>query len=1253
MKRVDNQLQTSQARAIQAKSMRQATQNATRFAENSDTKSRLNAKPREASTSPSSTGGGAITRIAKIVSKRLSVNRQTDKRFGDSTVLMSRPSEHVWVRNDKDVWQLVRKVATSKTGDAVEVEVKGEKLRVSFKNTLPFEPEHLENWDDVFQMPSLNEAALLGLIKRRWAEGNIYTRIGEVLISVNPYYNIKGLYDMPKTGETLPVDTPHLYTVAENAYQAMITGFKSSASQSILINGESGSGKTEATKKIMAYLAEVSQRKRKALDLKNGRVISARLKGFVKPNLFNKRGAKKKATSAAPPALKAKSKDSNERLVSAMEESIMQANIVLECLGNAKTVTNDNSSRFGKFVQLEYDAATQTICSAVTRHFLLEKTRITTHAAGGRNYHLFYQLCAAFGAKSDELDSFRDAGFTLLPAHEYKYLVGETEVDEDALAEQDELREEEEYEQQQATADAQAEANARAEEERKRTAPTRHDRQGCNEYRLDMTGKSYGDCVCGAPRRMHGAKAIKDAGTLELKRQEEERLKQEAQERQHAQQVIESAKSACDNYKLDMRGVSYGDCTCGHSRKDHLDKNKDNRLKFHGKGGRTLERNASRQQHTMGEGGPPMKRDKACRVYRLDVAAEDGECVCGHSRSAHARQGGRRRRSKPRKQGKMSAAVGTRLASIRPPSKEELEFDAQMFDSTVNALDSVLIDNEERTAMFRVVAAVLELGNINFRKSKTGKTKVDTTDPKVESSLRRLVKLLEVSDVAKLEKAFSTRTVRAGKRESVSVIELSVEQANEARDGLAKTLYSSLFEWVVRRVNIATRIAIPSKDAPDPALQSKLKPFIGILDIFGYEVLQDNSFEQLCIAFANQSLQHIFDRHWEAQEKKEYIREGVSHAKVAFRDNQALLNLLDKPPNGIFQLLDEQILLGSKATDEAFLLKVNMVHGTAIAGDGVSTAAVGKAKGGRRGKTPPPPPALSSSGRPVSMLFTGMKFADDNEFTIRHYAGRVTYNVKGFVKKNTNATQPDLEAVLAQGDGPSQSFIREILDARDRSAAAASASAAARSKAAGDTLGRKSGARGNGSVSGKSGTGGGGGRRKSSTKPDNTEGGDQQLQPRGAGSSLGGGKRMANLQSVSLRFRYDMHDLEDLLNSTALHFVRCVNPNAQKAPDYIDGSMVVDQLRMLGVLEMVRVRHEGFPVRMSFDRFMGRYRMLVPDESVHGARAQSASVMRDVFGQDAKGSMFQLGETKCFLRNDALRVLDMALQRAQEAELVF
>jgi hypothetical protein len=89
-----------------------------------------------------------------------------------------------------------------------------------------------------------------------------------------------------------------------------------------------------------------------------------------------------------------------------------------------------------------------------------------------------------------------------------------------------------------------------------------------------------------------------------------------------------------------MRGVSYGDCVCGHSRKDHLDKKKDTRLHLMGKSGRTLERNAARNQQTLSEApAADRKRQKPCRVYRLDVAAEDGECVCGHSRSAHARQG--------------------------------------------------------------------------------------------------------------------------------------------------------------------------------------------------------------------------------------------------------------------------------------------------------------------------------------------------------------------------------------------------------------------------------------------------------------------------------------------------------------------------------------------------------------------------------------------------------------------------------------
>jgi hypothetical protein len=123
------------------------------FAANNANK--LNAKPNQAGNTNSSSTG-PLGRLSRVVSSRRSVSRQKKSdnsgggRVGDCSVLMSRPSEHIWVRNDKDVWQLVRKVAT--VGDAVEVEVKGEKLRVSFKNTLPFEPEHLESWDDVFQV---------------------------------------------------------------------------------------------------------------------------------------------------------------------------------------------------------------------------------------------------------------------------------------------------------------------------------------------------------------------------------------------------------------------------------------------------------------------------------------------------------------------------------------------------------------------------------------------------------------------------------------------------------------------------------------------------------------------------------------------------------------------------------------------------------------------------------------------------------------------------------------------------------------------------------------------------------------------------------------------------------------------------------------------------------------------------------------------------------------------------------------------
>jgi myosin-5 len=206
-----------------------------------------------------------------------------------------------------------------------------------------------------------------------------------VLLSINPYKQIPGLYteanlDEAPSGEgeeddsdEESEDAPHVYSVAKKALSQMTDKSKSNVrkNQSIVISGESGAGKTEAAKHVMRHLISQSG---------------------------------------------AKSGGDASDLGDSIQRRIMESNVVLEALGNAKTVRNDNSSRFGKYIKMKYDA-NEKIIGARTEHFLLEKSRLIRVAKGERNYHIFYQLCAG-------LDEVLKENYKLGSAKDYKMLYG-------------------------------------------------------------------------------------------------------------------------------------------------------------------------------------------------------------------------------------------------------------------------------------------------------------------------------------------------------------------------------------------------------------------------------------------------------------------------------------------------------------------------------------------------------------------------------------------------------------------------------------------------------------------------------------------------------------------------------------------------------------------------------------------------------------------------------------------------------------
>ena len=252
--------------------------------------------------------------------------------------------------------------------------------RVNKDNAMSVHPSCLAGVPDLLQLGDYNEGALLHNVRERYFTSQIYTSVGTpILISINPYARLpiysneiankfRGLKELEQTGRLgeLP---PHLFLMAESAYSSL-----RDANQSIIISGESGSGKTEAAKIILRYLASISTEKRT--------------------------GHKPTPTTFQPKSI---------------EKQVLDSNPLLEAFGNAKTLRNDNSSRFGKFIEIHFDAVSQKLISARIDSYLLEKSRIVVQQIGERNYHFFYQLCAgATPAEASRLHIF--------PCESYSYL---------------------------------------------------------------------------------------------------------------------------------------------------------------------------------------------------------------------------------------------------------------------------------------------------------------------------------------------------------------------------------------------------------------------------------------------------------------------------------------------------------------------------------------------------------------------------------------------------------------------------------------------------------------------------------------------------------------------------------------------------------------------------------------------------------------------------------------------------------------
>ncbi|MCD7462878.1 hypothetical protein HAX54_049571 [Datura stramonium] len=282
--------------------------------------------------------------------------------------------------------------------------------------------------------------------------------------------------------------------------------------------------------------------------------------------------------------------------------------------------------------------------------------------------------------------------------------------------------------------------------------------------------------------------------------------------------------------------------------------------------------------------------------------------------------------------------------------------DAEEFRKLLEALNTVRISERDQEHAFQMIASVLWLGNITFQVI-DNESHVEVVQSEAVTNAASLIGCT-VND---LTLALSTCQIQAGKDKVAK--SLTVEQAADRRDALAKFIYANLFDWIVDQMN---RNLAMGKEHTGRS--------INILDIYGFESFKRNTFEQFLINYANERLQQHVNRHLLKLEQEEYELDGIDWSKVDFEDNQECLDLFEKKPIGLISLLNEESN-SLKATDLTFACKLKQHIKSS--------------------------PCFKS---------------EREELCIHHYAGEVTYDTTGFLEKNRNALHPDIIQLLSSSN---------------------------------------------------------------------------------------------------------------------------------------------------------------------------------------------------------------------------------------------
>ncbi|KAI8501010.1 Myosin-9, partial [Branchiostoma belcheri] len=318
----------------------------------------------------------------------------------------------VWIPSEKEGFEAAS--VKSERGEEVTVELdSGKKIVVNKDDIQKMNPPKFSKVEDMADLTCLNEASVLHNLKERYYSGLIYTYSGLFCVVVNPYKKLPiytdkviELYRGKKRHEV----PPHVFAITDSAYRSML---QDREDQSILCTGESGAGKTENTKKVIQYLAYVA-------------AAPAGSKGGKSQSTSNLHGPH--VSSSAVRGVHGTDRH-NYHQQGELETQLLQANPILESFGNAKTVKNDNSSRFGKFIRINFDMSGY-LAGASIETYLLEKARCIRQAPNERTFHIYYQLLKGANAQLKKDLLIEDAKFYTFLSNGYVPVPGVDDAQE-------------------------------------------------------------------------------------------------------------------------------------------------------------------------------------------------------------------------------------------------------------------------------------------------------------------------------------------------------------------------------------------------------------------------------------------------------------------------------------------------------------------------------------------------------------------------------------------------------------------------------------------------------------------------------------------------------------------------------------------------------------------------------------------------------------------------------------------------------